>query len=318
MNAGFSLSEDTFSAKIYDINYNYAKIYGFIIMSKKERRDAVRIRKTDGYHNILPYIMPKRTEAEVSMTETFDVTDLNKYMAERNEKEGIKLKLFHAICTAVSRTIYHRPLMNTFISGRWFWQRKDITLSFVVKQQFEDEANETLMFLKVDPEMDFDSVSRLILGDVKKARSEGSNDLDKLMDFVGSLPRPFLEIFFWVLSRLEYHGIMPKGLTAGDPNYSTVLLSNLGSIGCGAPYHHLSNYGTCSIMITIGTMHTELVKMPDGTSQFRDVVPMTVTLDERLADGFYFAKSLKLVKYLLENPEALNQKIAEPIPFDVD
>jgi len=287
-------------------------------MSKNERRDAVRVRKPDGYHNILPYIMPKRTEAEVSMTETFDVTELNKYMAQRNEKEGIKLKLFHAICTSVARTVYHRPLMNTFISGRWFWQRKDITLSFVVKQQFADDGEETLMFLKVEPDMNFDSVSKLILGDVQKVRKEGSNDLDKLMDFVGSLPRPFLEIFFWVLRRLEYHGIMPKSLTAGDPNYSSVMLSNLGSIKCGAPYHHLSNYGTCSIMITIGTMHTELIHMEDRTNQLRDVVQMTVTLDERLADGFYFARSLKLVKFLLEHPEHLAEKIEEPIPFQVD
>ena len=287
-------------------------------MSRKERRDAVRIKKADGYHNILPYIMPKRTEAEVSMTETFDVTDLNRYMKERNEKEGTKLKLFHAICTSVARTVYHRPLMNSFISGRWYWQRKDITLSFVVKQQFADDGEETLMFLKVQPDMDFDSVSKLILGDVQKVRKEGSNDLDKLMDFVGSLPRPILEVFFWVLRRLEYHGIMPKSLTAGDPNYSSVLLSNLGSIKCGAPYHHLSNYGTCSIMITIGTMHPEMIYMPDGSSQLRDVVEMTTTLDERLADGFYFAKSLKLVKYLLEHPEELEKKIEEPIPLEVD
>ena len=120
----------------------------------KERRDAVMIDKVDGLHTILPYVMPKRTDAEVAMQETFDVTELNKYMAARNEAEGINLKLFHGICTAVARTIYWRPKLNIFIRGRKFWQRKDITLSFVVKQQFEDEANETLMFLKVDPDMD--------------------------------------------------------------------------------------------------------------------------------------------------------------------
>jgi len=287
-------------------------------MSKKERRDATLVTGLDGYHNILPYVMAKRTESEVSMTETFDVTELNKYMAARNEKEGIQLKLFHAICTSVARTIYHRPRMNYFISGRKFWHRKDITLSFVVKQKFADDGDETLMFLTVKPDMDFDSISKLILGDVKKVRKEGSNDLDDLMNFVGSLPRFILEIFFGLLRKLEYHGIMPKGLTDGDPNYSTVILSNLGSIGCGAPYHHLSNYGTCSMVITIGTMHSELVKMPDGSNQFRDVVQMTTTLDERLADGFYFAKSLKIVKFLLEHPEALAQKVEAPIPYQVD
>lgn len=284
---------------------------------RNKRRDGKRVRWPDGYHNILPYIMPKRTEAEVSMTEQFDVTDLVKFMAERNEKEGTKLKIFHAICTAVARTVYHRPKLNYFISGRTYYERPDITLSFVVKQRFEDEADETLMFLKVDPDMNFDSISKLIIGDVTKVRKEKSNDLDKLMNFVGSLPRPVLEAFFGTLRILEYHGIMPKSLTAGDPNYSSVLLSNLGSIKSDSCYHHLSNYGTCSVMITIGVLHKEQKLMDDGTWQERDVINCTFTIDERLADGFYFAKSLRIAKYMLEHPEVMNEPISKPVPVEL-
>ena len=284
---------------------------------RNKRRDGKRVRWPDGYHNILPYIMPKRTEAEVSMTEQFDVTELVKYMAERNEKEGTNLKIFHAICTAVARTVYHRPKLNYFISGRTYYERPDITLSFVVMQRFEDEADETLMFLKVDPDMNFDSISKLIIGDVTKVRKENSNDLDNLMNFVGSLPRPILEAFFGSLKILEYHGIMPKSLTAGDPNYSSVLLSNLGSIRSDSCYHHLSNYGTCSFMITIGKLHKEKKLMYDGTWQDRDVINCTFTLDERLADGFYYAKSLRIVKYMLEHPDCMQEPISEPVPVEL-
>lgn len=282
-------------------------------MSRNERRDALRIREVDAFHSIVPYMMPKRTEAEVSLKEQFDVTDLCSYMKQRNLEEGTNLKLFHAICTAVARTIYHRPKLNIFISGRRYWQRKDITLSFVAKQRFADESEEALMFMKVRPDMTLDSVSHMILGDVEKVRHAGSNDLDKLMGFVGKLPRFLLELLFAVIRRLEYHGIVPAALTAGDPNYSSVLLSNLGSIGCGAPYHHLSNYGTNSMMITIGTMHPELRLMADGSQQTRTMVEMTVNLDERIADGFYFAKSLRLIKYLLEHPQALTETIETPV-----
>lgn len=284
---------------------------------RNKRRDGVRVKMPDGFHNILPYVMPKRTEAEVSMTEQFDVTDLVKYMAERNEKEGTELKIFHAICTAVARTIYHRPKLNYFISGRTFYQRNDITLSFVVKQKFRDDADESLMFLKVEPDMTFESISKMILGDVEKVRKEKSNDLDKLMDFVGSLPRPVLEAFFGSLRFLEYHGIMPKSLTAGDPNYSTCLLANLGSIGADSCYHHLNNYGTCSFMVTIGKLHKEQKLMYDGTWQERDVINCTFTLDERLSDGFYNAKSLRIAKYLLEHPEALAEEIRQPVPVEL-
>lgn len=269
-----------------------------------KRKDATLIKEQDPFHSIVPYVMPKRTEAEVSTTATFDITKLLKFIKDSNEKNGTNYKLFHCICTAVAKTIYHRPKLNIFIAGRKFWMRNDITLSFVAKQQFKDGADETLMTLKVKEDMNLDDISRIILGDVKKARSSGSNDLDKTMEFVGKLPRFVLEILFWVLSRLEYHGIFPESLQKGDPNYTTCLLSNLGSIGADSCYHHLSNYGTNSMMITIGTMYKE---------NKRDKVQATVTLDERIADGFYFAKSLKLIEHLLEKPELLMKEIKEPV-----
>lgn len=275
-----------------------------------KRKDAILLNDPDPFHSIVPYVMPKRTEAEVSTTCTFDITELLEFIKQHNQKEGTNYKLFHCICTAVARTIYHRPKMNIFIAGRKYWQRNDITLSFVAKQKFEDEAVETLMTLKVDPDMDLDSVSKLILGDVKKARSAGNNSLDKTMEFVGKLPRFVLEIFFWILSRMEYHGIYPEDLAKGDPNYTTCLLSNLGSIGADSCYHHLSNFGTNSMMGTIGTIYH------DETDD-RDKVEMTITIDERIADGFYFAKSLRLLKYFLEHPQTLMEKIADPIPEDI-
>ncbi len=102
----------------------------------------------------------------------------------------------------------------------------------------------------------------------------------------------------------------------GDPNYSTVLLSNLGSIKCPAVYHHLNNYGTNSIMITIGAYHEEEVRMPDGSHQMRTLIDIGATLDERIADGFYFARSLKLIKHIFANPDLLDRPLGEPSNFD--
>ena len=274
-----------------------------------KRKDAVLVNDPDPFHSIVPYVMAKRTESEVSTTTTFDITELLKFIMEHNESTGSNYKLFHCICTAIARTIYHRPKLNIFVAGRKFWQRNDITLSFVAKQRFDDEAVETLMTLKVDKDMDLDYISRLILGEVKKIRSEGTNSLDKTMEFVGSLPRFVLEILFWVLAKMEYHGIYPQSLAKGDPNYTTCLLSNLGSIGADSCYHHLSNFGTNSMMVTIGTMYKD--------AEGRDKVDATVTLDERIADGFYFAKSLKLTKHILENPEILAQKIGDPVDENI-
>ena len=52
--------------------------------------------------------------------------------------------------------------------------------------------------------------------------------------------------------------MMPKALTDGDANYTSVFLTNLGSIGAGASYHHLNNYGTNSVFVIVGTMKKQL------------------------------------------------------------
>ena len=281
---------------------------------RKERRDAVRITDVDGLHTILPYVMPSRAAAEVSMQEVFDITDLNAYMQRRNDSEGTNLKLFHAICTAVAKTVYWRPKLNIFISGNRFWQRKDIILAFIVKRKFEDTSEESLMFLKVKPDMTLDTISRKILGEVHELReNSGKNDIGDMIEIFAKIPHFLLRVIFKILRMLEYCGRMPKAFSDGDTNYATVLLSNLGSIKCGSVYHHLNDYGTNSIVATIGTAHKALVYEDDGMEHVHDVVDMQLTLDERIADGFYFARSLKLVNYLLEHPEELDAPIGNEL-----
>ena len=70
------------------------------------------------------------------------------------------------------------------------------------------------------------------------------------------------------------------------------------------------------MMITIGTIHDEERIMPDGSKQIRKVCDIGATLDERIGDGFYFARSLKLVHYICAHPEILDQPIGEPSGFD--
>ena len=51
-----------------------------------DRYDAKRIRDIDGVHFYMAYLMPKRTEAEVYINEKIDVTELLRYIKEKNEK----------------------------------------------------------------------------------------------------------------------------------------------------------------------------------------------------------------------------------------
>lgn len=269
------------------------------------RKDATRIKFEEPFHSIVPYIMPRRVEAEVYLSQEFDITKLNKFIKKYNKKNGTNLKFFHCFCYAAGRTIKHREQLNYFVKGKRFWKRNDICLSFVARQQFKDEAEEKLMFMKVKDNDTVESISKQILGDVDKVRKTNSNDLDEMMHVLGKLPRWLMSIIIWVTQTMDYFGCMPSSLQAGDPNYATAIIANLGSIKSNSCYHHLSNYGTCSIVMTIGTM-----KSIDG----KDTVEIGFTADERIADGFYFAKSLRHIDYLFQNPESLLEEVAKNLP----
>ena len=53
----------------------------------------------------------------------------------------------------------------------------------------------------------------------------------------------------------------------------------------------------------------------DGSFTMRDSVDLGITVDERLADGYYYSKSIRLLKKLLENPELLERPFEEEVDY---
>lgn len=284
-----------------------------------DRRDGRWVHDTPGLQTIMAHLMPNRTDCEVYLSDTIDATELIKYLEKRNARiTEYKTTLFHCAITALARMVRERPLMNRFIQGRRIYQRDEISLSFVCKRRFTDHADEALMVLVPKDTDTINEIGRRIVGDVIETRKSehSSGGIDSILDSLAKVPRPLLMLFIRIIRWLDFWGMVPNALTQGDPNYTTLLCSNLGSIKCPSVYHHLNNYGTNSVMITIGTLHKEEVLMPDGHKEIRDMVDIGATLDERIADGFYFARSLKLIKHIFAHPELLERPLCEPSGFD--
>ncbi|MBQ3375103.1 MAG: 2-oxo acid dehydrogenase subunit E2 [Erysipelotrichaceae bacterium] len=282
-----------------------------------DRRDA-RYVKAPGLQTIMCYLWPKRTDCEVYLNDTIDATELVKYLEKKNASQDYRTTIFHCALIAMARMIKERPMMNRFIQGYRMYERDEITLSFVAKRVFADGADESLMTLTAHDDDNIDTFSKKIVGDITEMRKSehSTGGIDEVLDKFAALPRIVLIIVVRIIRWLDFWGLNLDALTEGDPNYTTILASNLGSIKCPAVYHHLNNYGTNSILITIGTLHKEEVLMEDGHKEIRDVVDVGATLDERIADGFYFARSLKLIKYIFAHPEMLDQPLSEPSGFD--
>ena len=93
--------------------------------------------------------------------------------------------------------------------------------------------------------------------------------------------------------------------------------SSMGSLGIPPIYHHLYDFGNLPIFLAFGAKRRENFMLPDGTVQQKKYIDFTVTTDERICDGFYFASSIKFMKRCLANPERLDEK-PESVVRDVD
>lgn len=283
-----------------------------------DRRDATRVREIDSMHAFMPIILPGRCNNEAFLEEIVDVEKIQAYVDQKNASNPeYKYTFFHVIAAAIAKTIYLRPKMNRFYAGDRLYQRNRIVLSFTAKKRFSDNAEEALVFLNCDGETTIDSLHEDLCKKVSYVRKDGNQDhTTDMMDIFKKMPRWLLRIVRRVLFFTNYYDITPKELIREDPYQATVFLSNLGSIKLNAAYHHLAEWGTNSIFGVIGRKHKRVVVSEDGHAQIREVLKLGITLDERIADGYYYSKTIRLLHKILQNPEILDRPAKEEVDYE--
>ena len=271
-----------------------------------KRKDGSLVKDLDSIHKIMPHLMNNRCDAEVYLEEKFDITELLKFIDELNKdlEKNEQYTLFIAIITTILKTIHNRPHLNRFISGRRLYQRTNLSASFVIKKEFEDFSDEAIYIYKANDNDNIHVIKNNIKKEVKTIRESKLTSIDKVINLITSGPRFITMFIVKIVKILDFYGLVPNDISKDDPNFTSVMLTNLGSIKCNNVYHHLNNYGTNSLFISVGTIYKE------GNKSY---VNMGFTVDERIADGFYFAKSILLAKDILNNPKLLEEDISKII-----
>lgn len=273
------------------------------------RRDGKRVKDIDAMHVLMPYIKPNRCDSDVFINQKLDVTELVNYYEDMKLKDN-DLTYFHLFITLIAKTIYNRPLLNRFIVNKKYYDRNDVLIAFTAKVNYEDTSKEILKVIKIDSEDNLFSIKEKTLkavSDVRNAKEEGTNSI---MNIIGKLPSFLISLVVKVVKYMDRHDLLPKSLINDNLYYSTCIVSNLGSIKSSAIYHNLTDFGTSSILATFGEIREE-----NG----RKYAEAGINIDERIADGVYFVKSVKLMQDILNNPKCLegnvNDKIKETTKF---
>ena len=283
-----------------------------------DRRDATLLRDTDALHFIMGIIYPNRADNEAYIAERVNLEPVKAHLAKKNV-EGIPFKytFFHVILTALVKTVTLRPKLNRFYANENYYQRNKITAGFVIKKEFSDGSEEAMALLEAKPDATIDTIHEEIRRQVQATRNEQKmNTTDNSMDILNKLPRFLSKTAIRFIRFLDRHGWCPDFLIGDDPNYSSVFLSNLGSIRLRSGYHHLTNWGTSSLFCIIGEKKWTPLYDQNGLVEMRETVDLGLTVDERIADGYYYSKSIRLFKYLLEHPELLEQPLNTEVEYD--
>ena len=281
-----------------------------------DRKDGTYLKKIDSMHTIMPLMYPNRCDNEAFLTERIDLTNINAYLERKNAgKTEYAYNLFQIMVTALLKVITLRPKMNRFIANKTIYQRNEVSAAFTVKKEFSDDGGEALAFIHAKDGDNINTIHDEIFRQVSFCRSEEKDPSTAAMDVIQKTPRMLIQLVGGFARFLDRHGWMPQSVIATDPYYASAVLTNLGSIQLHTGYHHLTNWGTTSVFCVIGERKKRPFYDDEGNVSMRDSIDLGLTIDERIADGYYYSKTVRLLRKLLENPELLEQPLNEKVDF---
>ena len=279
-----------------------------------DRKDGRLLRELDGLHFVTGVIFPKRCDNEAFISERLDLTEVNKYLAEKNaglSEDDYKYNLFQVVVTTILKVITLKPKMNRFIQNCNFYQRDEVSASFVVKKVLSESGAEALAIVHSKPEMTIEDIHEIMREQIYSCRSDKIDASSDAMDMFNKMPRFVGKAALNLMCWLDKHGKVPASLIETDPYYTSCIISNLGSIKLHSGYHHLANWGTCSFFVVLGERKKRPYFDDEGNCEMRDSVDIGMTVDERLADGYYYSKCIALLREIFANPWLLDRPLSE-------
>ncbi len=268
------------------------------------RRDADLVTDLSDVRRIMPFVMRTRNESIVLHSMQLDVGPARAWLREYNRTRGRtqRATLFHLFTYACARALHERPGLNRFVSGGRIYQRREVSISFAAKKRLVEDSPLVTLKLKFPANETFDDCVKRIVDAVEAGRVRGDTALDRELGVLLRLPAPVLRAAITAGRWLDRWNVLPATFREPDPLFCSLFLTNDGSVGVSNAFHHLYEYGTCSLFAVLGSVEKTVVANRRRGTEVADVLDIGWSVDERISDGLYSARSLLTVKRLVENP----------------
>ncbi len=270
------------------------------------RSDGKQAKNIDPIMRITGTIMQHRYDAMINHLLEVDCAGIDKFI-EEERGNGVSLSYMDVVIAAIVRTLAERPQLNRFVMNTRVFDRKGIYISMTIKKTLRDGADEAVLKFKFDgSESIYDIKERIDNAVRENQKTDASNGTEKTARMLLHCPPFLLKFVMRMIMFLDRHGMLPKKLINVSPFHSSCYFTNLKSISTGYVFHHLYDFGTVGMFVALGKEVTKPVAdlQTDGTRNAK-TLQLGITLDERICDGLYYAKSLKVLKANLLEPSKL-------------
>ena len=266
------------------------------------RADGRRAKGLTAIERAIPHIMPKRVDAQNYVTEYFDEGVIKDFIRKAKREKGVRLSRMSVIIAAYYMAVLQHPYANRFVMNSKVFDRNHFCVSFVMlKNRADGTPDETTVKVYMEPTDNIYTINQRINEIIEKnSEPKHNNNTDKFANFMLSLP--VLPYIVMALVRfLDKHGLLPRFIIDLSPFHTSMFITNLASINTSHIYHHIYEFGTTSVFLSVGkNMPNFLAADPE-----KKLIPISVVMDERICTGHDYALFNKTFQKFLRDPDSM-------------
>ena len=270
------------------------------------RADGTRLRGLTPIVQALPYIMPRRYDAQNWASDMIDEDIVRAYIRQKR-REGRRVTHMSVLAAAYYKAALENPKLNCFVVNRRIYHRNHFCFSFVLlKKRADGTPDETALKIFLRPDDTVFSISERVQAAIdRNSEAAHNNRTDRFADFAFAVPG-LARVVFWLVYHLDLHGLLPRKIIDLSPFHTSLFITNLASINTSCIHHHCYEFGTTSVFICMG----KPIRRPDALpGEKGKAMPLGVVMDERIATGVEYSRFFAAFTRYLRMPEVLESRL---------
>lgn len=272
------------------------------------RADGKRAKGLTAIEMAIPHVMRRRVDAQNYVTEYADEEVIRNFIRSVRREKGIRVSRMAVIIAAYYAAAQKHPYVNRFVINSRIYDRNHFCVSFVMLKIREDGTpDETTVKVFLTEDDDVFSINDKINAVIEKnSVPTHNNNTDKFARMMFMLPL-FPDLVMALARFLDRCGLLPRFIIDLSPFHTSMFITNLASINAPSIYHHVYEFGTTSVFVSVGKSAPNFL----SGELNKKLIPLKVVMDERICTGHDYTMFNKTFQHYMKNPQLLDKNYTE-------